>query len=302
MIRLRFEDQCLRDLDNCDMNRGIYYGMVTVQSSSEYTELALESLFKVTEFGHDDQFVLIDNDGDWSEHWHRGAFSQDNVLINPSPRNTSQNINTIIELAQEHQQDAVFLSNDVIFTPGWNTRFLTNTVTVPACNQTHDYGIPAALSIAEFDDQYQQLHKIAAAHMQNNRRPFEQLIMPTYVCCIPHSVYSIVGRFDESFNVGGEDVDYRIRCIQAGFDVKYTNGFLLHFNGRSSWNGPETMDQVVARDVKYKSKFIDKWGKDLYNLCITGGNVQEAIAKYNLDELIQAGQFNQAIRTVLDHV
>jgi GT2 family glycosyltransferase len=275
------------------------YGMITVKSSSKYTELALESFFKNTAFDTDDQFVLIDNDSDWIDNHHRGAFPVRNIMVNDQPKNLSQNINQLFALAQENQQDLVFLSNDVVFTPGWNSRFLFNTVTVPACNQTHNYGIPAALNIDEFNN-FDQLDIVALNHMATNNVPFERLIMPTYVVCIPWSVYSTVGAFDEKFNIGGEDVDYRLRCLQAGFDFKHCNSFLLHFNGKSSWNGAETMQQTQARNTNYQQQFVDKWGQDLFDLCITGGNAESVIKKYQLESLISQGQFNQAIVKVMN--
>jgi len=243
--------------------------------------------------------VLIDNDGDWIDNHHRGAFPVRNILVNDQPQNVSQNINQLIELASEHQQDLVFLSNDVVFTPGWYTRFFSNIVTVPACNQTHNYGIPSALSLEEFSD-FNSLDAIAINHMNENRTPFERAIMPTYVACIPYSVYSQVGEFDKTFSMGGEDVDYRLRCLQAGIDFKYSNGYLLHFNGKSSWNGVETQEQTVIRDQKYKQQFVDKWGQDLYDLCITGGNADRIIKQYQLETLVAQGQYNQAILEVMN--
>ena len=276
--------------------------MVTVKSSSQYTELALKSFFEHTKFNSTDQFVLIDNDGDWIKNHHKNAFDEKNVIVNDQTKNTSENINTLLRIAKEYKQDVVFLSNDVIFTPFWHTRFIANILTIPSCNQTHNYGINYALDLDEFNYDYDILNSIAVQHMQNNRVPYERLLMPTYVCNIPYSVYSIVGNFDESFNVGGEDVDYRLRCLQKGIDVKYNNSFLLHFNGKSSWNGTESSEQTEIRNHNYKTKFIEKWGIDLYNLCIVSGSAQSTITKYDLHEFISNNKFNDAIKEVLKYV
>lgn len=278
------------------------YGMITVKSSSQYTELALKSFFEHTKFRDTDQFVLIDNDGDWVSNHHKNAFNKNNIIVNEQPKNTSGNINTLLSIATEYKQDFIFLSNDVIFTPFWNSRFIPNTLTIPSCNQTHNYGINDALDLAQFNYNYDMLNNIAIQHMQNNKTPYERLLMPTYVCCIPYLVYSAVGNFDESFNVGGEDVDYRLRCLQKGIDVKYNNAFLLHFNGKSSWNGVETKEQTKIRDQNYKNKFIEKWGIDLYNLCIVNGNKELTITKYSLQEFIKNNKFNNAIKEVLKYV
>jgi len=278
------------------------YGMVTVKSSNQYTELALKSFFEHTKFNEEDQFVLIDNDGDWINNYHKNAFSEKNIIVNESPCNTSENINKILDIANEYQQDAVFLSNDVIFTPNWNTRFLSHALTIPSCNQTHNYGIGDALDLDTFNDNYEMLNKISMEHMSNNNVPYERLLMPTYVCFIPYTLYSKVGHFDTTFNVGGEDVDYRLRCLQNNINVKYSNAFLLHFNGKSSWNGIETEEETQIRNDNYKTKFIDKWGIDLYNLCLVSGNPNLTIEKYGLHEFIKNNQYNNAIKEVLKYV
>lgn len=283
------------------MSNGKFYGMVTVKSSSNYTELALKSFFQHTIFEPNDQFVLIDNDGDWINNHHDNAFSTDNIIVNENPINTSGNINQLIKLANENKQDIVFLSNDVVFTPYWYTRFIPNALTIPSCNQTHFYDFPQSLSMEEFDNRYELLNKVSEYHMLTNNVPYERILMPTYVCCIPYDVYDTIGLFDEDFNVGGEDVDYRIRCLKNNFDVKYSNSYILHFNGKSSWNGAETNIQTTERDNKYKTKFIEKYGEDLANLCLASGNPYSIIQKYNLQELIKEYKFNEAIMEVLTH-
>lgn len=276
--------------------------MVTVKSSSEYTELALQSFFEHTKFQKNDQFVLIDNDGDWLNNHHNNAFDTNNIILNEKPKNTSQNINQIIDLASEFKQDVVFLSNDVIFTPNWNTRFISNAVTIPACNQTHNYAIGQSLDIDQFNYNFKILNEISQNHMATNNRPFQRLLMPMYVCYIPYSVYSVIGKLDESFNVGGEDVDYRLRCLQSNIQFLHSNAFLLHFNGKSSWSGPETNIETDKRNNEYSNNFKNKWGIDLFNLCLISGNPELTIKKYNLQDLINNQQYNEAIKKVLDYV
>lgn len=285
------------------MTTGTIYGMVTVKSSSKYTVVALQTFLKHTKLGPNDQFVLIDNDGDWINNWNNGLVRTEDIIVNDSPKNTSQNINQIIKLAEQNKQAAVFLSNDVIFTPNWNTRFIQNenVLSIPACNQTHNYGFPSSLGLEEFNNRYGLLNSVAHTHHVYEPKPFSKMLMPIYVCRIPYNIYSSVGLLDEDFNVGGEDVDYRIRLLSQGFDIKYCSSYLLHFDGRSSWNGAETITQTIERNHSYMSKFKEKWGDDLFNLCITTGNSILTIQKYSLHQLIKAGMFNIAIKKVLEN-
>lgn len=281
---------------------GSIYGMVTVKSSSEYTLKALDSFHKHTKLTKDDEFILIDNDGDWSKNYnHKSKLNINSVRVNLEPKNTSQNINQLIEHSLAVNKNLIFLSNDVIFTPKWKERLIQDdrTVSIPSCNQTHQYGIRDHLNLEDFDN-YGLLNTLSHRHNAQNPKPFERLLMPTYVCRIPYNIMNTVGLFDETYNVGGEDVDYRIRVLQAGFDMKYCSSFLLHFNGKSSWNGAETPEQTTDRDNRYRTHFKQKWGEDLFNLCITGGNPLITINKYNLHSLAEQNKFNEMILKVLN--
>lgn len=276
--------------------------MVSSKSSSEYTIKALESFFKHTKLKKDDEFVLIDNDDDWLQNWnYKCKLDPNNIITNKESKNTSYNINQILNIGLEKEKDVIFLSNDVIFTPKWNERLVENqtTVSIPSCNQTHNYGIPESLSLDDYTN-YGLLNTLSHRHNAQHSECFEKLLMPTYVCKIPYQVLKTVGLFDENFNVGGEDVDYRIRTLKEGFDFKYCSSFLLHFNGKSSWNGAETPQQTKDRDIRYRKYFKEKWGEDLFNLCITGGNPLITVHKYNLHSLVEQNKFNDMILKVLN--
>lgn len=282
------------------MTRGTVFGIIDTKTSSKYTLKALESFFKHTKLSKDDEFVLVDNDAEWIQNYnHIAKIDVDKIIVNSEPKNTSYNINQIIQLGLDKEKDILIITNDVVFTPNWFNRLIPDdrTISIPSCNQTHEYGIPHSLSIEDFSN-YGLLNTLAHRHHAFNSNPFERLVMPTYVCRIPYEVAKVVGLFDDVFNVGGEDVDYRIRALRAGFDVKYCSSFLLHFNGKSSWNGVETPEQTRDRDIRYRTHFKQKWGEDLFNLCITGGNPLVTLNKYSLHNLVTQGKFNELILKV----
>lgn len=278
------------------MIRGNYYGIITVKKTADYTELCIESFFKNTKLNENDRFILIDNDGFWKETHQNTSYE---ILVNDTPKNTSQNINTLLKLSYENGMNAVLITNDVILTPKWNEKLLgDDTLSIPSCNQTHEYQFGVSLSKEDFAGRYGILNATAYKHSVLHKVPFELLMMPTYACKIPYNIIDKVGYFDESYNVGGEDVDYRIRCLQAGFDVKYCSAYLLHFNGKSSWNGSETPEETQRRNERYLSLFKEKWGQDLFDLCVVTGQPIKVIEKYNLHNL----SYNEMILEVLKHV
>ena len=142
-------------------------------------------------------------------------------------------------------------------------------------------------------------------HKQNTLgRFFDALLIPFYVFRLPASVYKKVGLFDERFGVGGgEDVDYRLRTLFAGISVKYTeSSYILHFGGKSTWDGTETITDIDFRNSAYENEFITKWGMDLSNLCLSRGDVKSVIEKYQLQGLVNEGKFSEIIKRVYGQV
>jgi GT2 family glycosyltransferase len=280
--------------------------MISTKNSNHYTWISLESFFKTTTLGVNDKFYLVDNDNE-------GIYNNlgVDVVSNTRPKSFAKNVNDAI--ARANGKDVVVLSNDVIFTPGWNIPLVhySKVLLLPSCNQTHLYSskdgllnLKTSVTIDEYNDQFYSLVDIAQQHRKNIRPGFfEMLLMGFYVFKLPAEIYNKVGLFDEQFGVGGgEDIDYRIRVLQAGFTVKYhSQSYLLHFAGKSTWDGPEKTEETPERNKKYRMLFANKWGNDLAELCLTGGHPGPVIEKYSLQDLLRAQEFNKAINVVLNN-
>lgn len=269
--------------------------MITTRATEKYTKLALDTFFQNTTL-YNDQVVLIDNDNT--------GFVDDRVIIhtNETPKSFAQNLNMIINHAATQQADVVILNNDVVFTKNWLQPIIgySNCILIPSCNQTHQYeGIPNTLNLDQYDEY--ALSRALKQHKESNKGFFESLLMPFYVFCLPYNVYSKVGLFDETFDkAGGEDVDYRIRAIQAGFSVKYSSSsYLLHFQGKSTWHGPESRDQTQARNKSYYNTFVSKYNKDIADLFLSTDRVFSVITKYQLYDFINSNDFSGLIKDML---
>jgi hypothetical protein len=110
------------------------YAMLSSAGSSNYTDRALESFRRSTSFSTNESFYLIDNDA--TEKYNNRDIS---VITPSSPQSFSRNVNDVIDLADG--RDIFILSNDVVFTPGWNIPLLqySDILLIPSCNQTHLY-------------------------------------------------------------------------------------------------------------------------------------------------------------------
>ena len=100
-----------------------------------------------------------------------------------------------------------------------------------------------------------------------------------------------------SFVDGAEDVDYRIRCAIKGYDVNFLiNSYLLHFHGKSTWDGGETKDEMDKRNKLYTEVFSKKWGKDMTQIFILRKNFSTILENKNLNQIFKNGKFSELIR------
>lgn len=283
---------------------GTLYAMISSAASDHYTGPAIGSFLRHTKLALNDTALLIDND-----HTGKHIGKPLHVMENATPQSFAKNINDAIAYAAG--RDLVILSNDIEFTAGWNDplKQYNNLILLPSCNQTHLYTssdqslkLERSMYLNDYNNNYLALADCVRQHQQQvSTGFFEQYLMPFYAFRIPASIIDRVGLFDEGFGPGGgEDVDYRIRAIAAGFSVKYASrSYLLHYHGKSTWDGAETQQQTQARDQQYFQHFSNKWGEEWANLLLSGGNAMPVIEKYNLQEYFIKNNYTDLIKKVL---
>jgi len=284
---------------------GTLYAMISSASSDHYTGPAIDSFLKHTKLGSTDSVLLIDNDKT-GNHINKNL----TVIENVTPQSFAKNINDAITHAQE--KDIVILSNDIEFTARWNEPLnqYNNLILLPSCNQTHLYNstdqslkLERSMYLNDYNNNQLALADCVRQHRQQVLNGFfEQHLMPFYAFRIPKAIISKVGLFDEDFGPGGgEDVDYRMRAIAGGFSVKYASqSYLLHYHGKSTWDGAETQQQTQARDKQYFQHFSNKWGEEWANLLLSGGNAMPVIEKYNLQDYFIKNNYTDLIKKVLE--
>lgn len=244
----------------------VYYCMTSTKSTEKYTDLALKSFFEHTTLREQDKFFLIDNDGDYKLSNYQ---EQITVISNNTPKTFAQNMNFIMKLAAVDKVNFFGLSNDVVFTENWNENFnVRNKILVPLCNQkfTGEYGnlkIESVMDLEDYDNKEQELNTFTKL-FDFNTLNIDKNIIGFYCFYIPYEILSKVGFLDENFNNGGEDIDYRLRAYQLGFEVDINcHSYLLHFSGKSTWRSNEGKEKTLEREANYRKYFESKWGKDL---------------------------------------
>lgn len=281
------------------------FAMVSTEPSKKYTKYALESFFLTTQLKEAEKLILIDNDGSLPIQ------STEKLLyVRPSSqRSFAENVNWIISEARENNSDIYFLNNDIIFTKDWidPLESATDSIITPVSNREFRYradGLYLNISckLDDYIDSKDALEKVVAYHKRkfhtagrpNKRRV---LSLPFFCVKIPAIVYNSLGPLDETFGKGGaEDNDYCLRAYEQGFKVEYAlESYLLHFSGKSTWDGAETLKETSDRDERYKEKFRSKWGENLLKLSIEG-ELAPLYTSRELLTLFQQGQFGDVIK------
>jgi hypothetical protein len=154
-----------------------------------------------------------------------------------------------------------------------------------------------AMDLAEYVGHERDVETIAERH-RAKCTGYRVVSSVAFFCIkIPRSVYEVVGDFDERFGKGGaEDRDYAVRAWIAGIPQEFANAsFVLHFQGRSTWRGPETQLEQHERNTFYMRAFEGKWGPALSYAFLRGDwNLFRSDAR--LARLLERGDFTPVVR------
>tara|TARA_B100001123_G_scaffold413208_1_gene511344 strand:- start:567 stop:1439 length:873 start_codon:yes stop_codon:yes gene_type:complete len=285
------------------------FSMVTLRSSLDYTHYSIDSFFKNTKLNEDDEFLLIDNDGCELKKFYNNKKIQ--IIKNKLPLSFAGNVNQSIDLAIEKKKDLIFLNNDIIFTKDWVQPINLNSksISIPANNQIFPYisdcgslKIEPVMNLKNFNNNHELLNEIVKKHKEKYKllTKAQSLLMGFFCFKIPNHIINTVGHFDDVFVHGGEDVDYRIRCAKKGYEVDFIlDSYLVHFYGKSSWDGVETEEEIRKRDKKYTEAFLKKWGKEMTQIFILRKDFQNILIDKELNEIFKKGKYGDLIRKLL---
>jgi O-antigen biosynthesis protein len=244
------------------------FAMITTKPSREYTGIALESFFQTTPLYGDERVLLIDNDASFGV-LSKGQEAALELWVNPKPQGFAGNVNQALRRARSAKADLFMLNNDLLFTPGWSEPLMreVNAILSPLSNREVQYEGGGfkwqnTLALNEVLSHRDHIPALIAAHRKQMHGLRSVLSLPFFCIKIPLAVMESVGDLDEGFGMGGgEDNDYCLRAIEAGFPVCYAQeSFVLHFSGRSTWAGAESKQATEARVAHYRTYFEKKWG------------------------------------------
>lgn len=252
------------------------FGMVTTNRSNHYTVLALESFLEHTPIEASDVFYLIDNDCEFELPEHLN-FAQLRILRNRRPTSFAHNMNTVITRALESNAHVVLLNNDLVFTHNWfkpltedNTTIISALSNREVQYSTEDFSIGSTYTYREYNLNRHLITQLVALHQTRKLGLHRAIAIPFSATRIPYTVLQRIGFLDESFGkAGAEDLDYCLRAHLEGFAVAFAGDtYLVHFGGKSTWDGVETKTERADRTTRYTEHFTRKWGTLLTEVLI----------------------------------
>ena len=279
---------------------------VSSKITEQYSKIALDSFFKHTKLEPDDIFVFVNNDG---TNAFRKEYPIDIYINNKTPKAWATNFNKGLRIAKKFKCHFVVITNDVVFTKGWLDvlKQKDDMILIPVCNVNFMYKSPnfttaPTMYLEEYIGKESYLDAIVDFHQNQFKfnNLFERIFMQMYLARIPYEVHEAVGYFDHTFsNCGGEDMDYRIRAATKGYKTMLAvHPFILHFHGKSSWDGAESTEQERIRREQYLKKGVEKWGEDLTEIFIKGTYAKEWAHKIGLGKQFDNNEQYNIIRTL----
>jgi len=277
--------------------------LVSTKHTEKFTKLALDSFFKNTKLESGDIFVFVNNDG---TNVFKKEYPIDIYINNKTPKNWSTNFNKGLRIANRFKKHFVVLTNDIIFTKNWfePLKQKEDVILIPVCNvnfiyKSKNFSTAPVMQLEDYIGKEPYLDAIVDFHQNNFKFEdlYEKIFMQMYLARIPYKVYKDVGYFDTTFSNGGEDMDYRIRAAIKGYKtmlVKYP--FVLHFHGKSTWDGAESTEQERVRRDDYLKRGVEKWGEDLTEIFIKGTYAKEHAHKIGLGKEFDNNQQYDIIR------
>jgi GT2 family glycosyltransferase len=234
------------------------------------------------------------------------------VIRNERRRSFAENGNFGLAVSAVLQDDVIILNNDIIFTENWLEHLNPDgqQILVPFCNQNAQYHcqnlkLEFVMDYADYNDWDNELEAIARHHREHSAAlsPLVEDALISFFCVyIPRGARQILGNFDETFGRGGgEDVDYRLRALLAGIDVKLVRRcYLLHFMGKSTWRSGEAAAESALAYATYQRRFIEKWGQPIADLFLAGPNKPAIAARYGVSAEFERGDFRAALKGLRD--
>ncbi len=234
----------------------------------DLTDLAVYSLRAHTPAPY--RLLLIDNaSGD-----DLACLAPDELAVNQRPRQFAHNCNLALERAGGAR--VVLLNNDVFLPSGWLEGLLGGLdLGHGVVGGVSNFELPLDLELAgervrlgaqgdrkDVHGRWEELAGVLGAYNRAGagRPPLLKNSVSFYAVAISRAAQRQVGRLDQRFVHGYEDLDYCLRTWLAGLSVAAApNAFVVHFGGRSTPGaGPE--------ELAYRDRHNLAWLRERYPL------------------------------------
>ena len=234
--------------------------IIPVYNALDYAALCVESVLENTS---DFEIIIVDN-GSNPPVPAGFPFSECRVLRNEENLGFPVGANQGVSVSSGKY--LCILNSDTIVMPNWADNLIASLqvadIVSPCCN-TRGYG-PQQISLTYYDKE--TLDAAVVEYTLQATPEVEYLNWLVGFCMVlPRTVWDALGGFDEDFGLGnGEDQDFCIKAVTAGYMVGVTRNVFIHHFGEATKN-TFSFSQVM-QTLRANYKLAAKWGNLFYIL------------------------------------
>lgn len=247
----------------------------------DYTKLCIESIRKFTPKGQYEIIVVDNNSTDGTVEYLKEQ-SDIRAIFNDYNAGFPKGCNQGIEIAKG--ESILLLNNDTIVTPNWlnnldNILYSSEDIGVVGPISNSCSNGQAINTIYQNIDEMIEFANLINLHYSTNGYDLKQYLVG-YCYLVKKSVIDKVGLLDERFTPGNfEDNDLSLRILLEGYKLLLCKNVFIHHFGSASFGS--NMDEYIKVYNTNKSKFDDKWGKEVLEC---SGIRSDLVSLFNQDK------------------
>jgi len=253
--------------------------IILTYNQLDCTKLCIESIRKFTPKGQYEIIVVDNNSTDGTIEYLK---SQEDIrgVYNDYNAGFPKGCNQGIEIAKG--ESILLLNNDTIVTPNW----LNNLD--KALYSSEEIGVVGPISNSCSNGQsinvvYQNIDEMIEfadlinIYYSTDKYELKQYLVG-YCYLVKKSVIEKVGLLDERFSPGNfEDNDLSLRILLEGYKLLLCKNVFIHHFGSTSFRS--NMQNYINVYCSNKSKFDEKWGKDVLDGSVVRSNLVDLFKK-----------------------
>jgi len=238
--------------------------IIAVHNQHEFSDIAIRAVLEHTT---DCEIIVIDNGSEPPFKPPFSGFIETRLIRNETNLGFPAAVNQGIGAAKG--EVIILLNNDVIVTPGWSEKLLSEldefSIVGPVCNYAAGIQGVEANPYQSVDG----LDKSAAEWSEMYDGCTQEVNFVIGFCMAFHrALFDEIGEFDESlWPCSGEEIDFCFRAREAGHKIGVVLECYVHHEGSQTFKDMQNAGQIEYAEIckRNDEHLAEKWGADFWH-------------------------------------